>query len=279
MPLRIVAAFVLLAVAVPLDAQQTARQALNTDAAAFFHDGWHVVSAPARFDGQDWLYVALTAGATVAAFVVDDDVRVVAQSHNPGRWDIPLTVGEKYGSGLVSGALGLGLIGAGALTGDDHTRITGRMVLQSLLYSAAITMAVKVLTGRSRPFENEGKGRYRWMRAEDARQSFPSGHTTIAFALSSTLSRRIGSTPVSVLLYGLSTLTALERIASDRHWLSDTVLGAAIGSVVGLAVVRLEEEREMTGDVTRFPDVDDGEIGTTDGVPWHQPLLQWSFSF
>jgi hypothetical protein len=267
----------------PLRAQQTSREAFKNDLSAFFDDGGRVLSAPAEFDGYNWLMTALTIGATAAAYSIDEDVRSEIRATPRDGWKIPFVAGELYGSGLVSGGLGIGLLATSSVTGDDDTRITGRMVLQSLVYSVAFTQVVKIVVGRSRPNLNEGKGAFRFMRIDPDHHSFPSGHTTAAFALSSTLSRRIGSLPASILLYAMSTLTAAERIASDKHWLSDTVLGAVIGSVIGLAVVRFEEEREREADlIMRLPDgsvspFPEGSGGA--GFVRHRPLLEYVFQF
>jgi len=34
---------------------------------------------------------------------------------------------------------------------------------------------------------------------------------------------------VTILLYGFASVTVLQRMYEDRHWLSDTVLGSVIG--------------------------------------------------
>lgn len=249
-------------------AQQSASQAFDEDIDALFNDGWSIFSAPAHFDSRDWLLTALTAGSTFAAYMIDDEVRSGVHEFTQDGWDIPLEVGEWYGSGIVSGGLGLGLIAASALNGDDDTRVAGRMVLQSLAYSITITEALKIITGRGRPETGEAKSAFHFFRKDGAHHSFPSGHTTAAFALSSTLSRRVGSTPLSIVLYALSTLTAIERIADDRHWFSDTVIGAVIGSAVGIAVVEFEEERERQT-----------SEGVADRLMTHRPLLQYSITF
>ena len=264
-----------------LAAQQTAREAFHTDVQAFFEDGGRLLTAPARFDEYDWLMTGLALGATAAAYTIDDDLRASTRTMPIERWEIPLAVGEKYGSGLVSGGVGLGLILAGALTDDDETRITGRMVLQSLVYSVTITQLLKVVIGRARPFLDNGKDAFHPMRIDDAFHSFPSGHVTAAFALSATLSRRFDSVPLSIALYALATLTAAERIASDRHWLSDAVLGAVIGGVVGCAVVRFEEERAREEEVHRGPDASVPHFSEDERTPFarHRPLLQWNIAF
>lgn len=257
----------------PLLAQTRANEAFDHDLRVSLEDAGTVFSAPARFDGEDWLYVALTLGATAAAYTVDDDIYAELRSQPVGDWDLPLAVGQWYGSGVVSGALGAGLYVVGLAGDDDHTRITGRMVLQSFAYSVVITQILKTVTGRARPSMGQGKDEFTWFSFRDDYHSFPSGHSTAAFALSSTLSRRIGSLPLSIVLYALATLTVAERIGHDRHWFSDTVLGAVIGSVVGIAVVRLEEER-VAGMRLTVPLQFGSDRGEAFGR--HRPLLVWS---
>jgi len=75
-------------------------------------------------------------------------------------------------------------------------------------------------------------------------QSFPSGHTTAAFAVASAVtseSRRWwprGVWVVAPVMYGGATLVGLSRMYHNKHWASDVALGAAIGTFSGLKVVR-----------------------------------------
>jgi membrane-associated phospholipid phosphatase len=75
-------------------------------------------------------------------------------------------------------------------------------------------------------------------------QSFPSGHTTTAFAAASAVTseaRRMWpkSLPyVATAMYGGATLVGLSRMYHNNHWASDVALGAAIGTFSGLKVVR-----------------------------------------
>lgn len=63
------------------------------------------------------------------------------------------------------------------------------------------------------------------------RQSFPSGHTAAAFMTATMLSKEYGhlSPWVGIGGYGVATMTGLMRIANDKHWLSDVIVGAGIG--------------------------------------------------
>jgi membrane-associated phospholipid phosphatase len=79
--------------------------------------------------------------------------------------------------------------------------------------------------------------------------SFPSGHTVVAFTTSSVLAATIKNTYASIALYSLAGLTAYQRIYSNNHWFSDTVLAAIIGTVVGNALVKINEDRASEQDI------------------------------
>ena len=66
----------------------------------------------------------------------------------------------------------------------------------------------------------------------NARNSFPSGHTTTAFMGATVLHREYGETVspwISVARYSVATATAAMRVLANRHWLSDALAGASIG--------------------------------------------------
>ena len=79
--------------------------------------------------------------------------------------------------------------------------------------------------------------------------SFPSGHTTLAFLgatfTSYTFSKYFPESkwnvPVIVGSYTLATLSGTLRILSGSHFFSDVLVGAAIGSTIGITVPLLHE--------------------------------------
>ena len=96
-----------------------------------------------------------------------------------------------------------------------------RMTLSSGL-GVASTMAV-VYAGKY------GVGR---LRPDGSRHnSFPSGHTAMAFSSATILHREYGhlSPWVSVAGYSLATVTGISRMLNNRHWLTDVIVGAGVG--------------------------------------------------
>ena len=79
--------------------------------------------------------------------------------------------------------------------------------------------------------------------------SFPSGHTTLAFLgatfTSYTFSKYFPESkfkvPVVIGSYTLATLSGTLRILSGSHFFSDVLVGAAIGSAIGITVPVLHE--------------------------------------
>lgn len=59
--------------------------------------------------------------------------------------------------------------------------------------------------------------------------SFPSGHTAVAFASARFIHKRYGDEINPIALYGAAGLTALARVKADKHYWRDTVAGAALG--------------------------------------------------
>lgn len=85
---------------------------------------------------------------------------------------------------------------------------------------------------------------------EDA-QSFPSGHATMAFAAATLASGVFGAyfpgsalrAPFVAASYSLAIATASFRVLAGMHFVTDVVAGALVGTLCGVAVIFLHEER------------------------------------
>ena len=66
--------------------------------------------------------------------------------------------------------------------------------------------------------------------------SFPSGHAVNAFAAASVLERHLGARGAWPTLV-LATYVGASRLHENRHYLSDVLFGAAVGSSIGWTVV------------------------------------------
>lgn len=69
------------------------------------------------------------------------------------------------------------------------------------------------------------------------RKSFPSGHTSQAFAAASSLFNRQGQS-VGIPALAVATFVGIARVQADKHHWYDVVVGAAIGSTSGFLITR-----------------------------------------
>jgi membrane-associated phospholipid phosphatase len=140
---------------------------------------------------------------------------------------------------------------AGLVTRRPTLADVGLHATEAIVVSGAATAVIKGLVGRTRPYAVGGADadEFRPGRGWGANTAFPSGHTTVAFAAAaatySELSRsRYATSHLAIVrlsgaaLYGSATLVGISRLYHDKHWTSDVVAGAAVGTVVGRALVR-----------------------------------------
>jgi len=189
--------------------------------------------------------VLATVGIAGAMVLFDARLSVEVQRVGGDDMSTPSTVGSFVG-GPVPLALGATLYATGRLSGDGFVTQTGREVLRAVVVSGAITALVKGAVGRARPFASPGDPDVftPWHGFTNASlASFPSGHTSAAFATATVLSRELNAAHpgtrwlVSSLLFGAATFVGFSRVYQHQHWPSDVVAGAALGTITGYEVV------------------------------------------
>jgi hypothetical protein len=203
------------------------------------------IKQPAKWDGNDWLKLGLIGAGTILVMQADHAVRDAMMKDQSYYKSFPVEFGklwgETYSTAIVAGAFGL----HGILTDDKATKKVGFEIIQAALYSGGITSVLKFAFGRARPFMNKGSADYQpFTLLDDGFHSFPSGHSTLAFALSTVLSRNAQSSALKVLAYLPAALTAFSRVYQDYHWTSDCLLSAVVGFVVATWVVDIHDQKE-----------------------------------
>jgi membrane-associated phospholipid phosphatase len=110
-------------------------------------------------------------------------------------------------------------------------------VAESWVITLWITRAIKMSVGRQRPYAHYGL-----VLDDEDNLSFPSGHTSRVFSVGMSAAwiahvRGYRSeTAIWVSTGVIGAATAYLRIAADKHYFTDVLAGAALGSAVGLTV-------------------------------------------
>ena len=200
----------------------------------------HSTRPPARAGGSKWgrrLWLpALLMALAVGALALDVPLaRCCLESDFPGFIVDVFDVVEPFGN-----ALGVVII-LFAILALDPQRRWGIPRIATTAFGAGIAVnLIKICIVRWRPcyFVERGEpfpdsvgetfGRFLPLLTETSRQqSFPSGHTATAVALAAALFWLYGRG--RTLFVVLAVLVACNRVQTNAHYLSDTLVGAAVG--------------------------------------------------
>ncbi len=234
---------VVLVLALPSYAQEN--DASTSLGATLGHDGMTLLNAagfiavrPLHWEGSDWLMAGGIAGGTLLSSLGDRSMQDVFDRSQTSGNDRLADIVVVYGNGAYLFPLGAGLYLTGLFTHDRWLRETALLATGAMFFSGVLSTATKIGIGRARPYTGHNNHWFQPMRFfNDDVHSFPSGHTVIAFAMSTVLSRRIDNVWASIGLYALAASTAASRMYTSEHWLSDVVFGAASATALSSTLV------------------------------------------
>jgi membrane-associated phospholipid phosphatase len=189
-------------------------------------------------------------GLTVGAVPFDQSVRDQSFKWQSSRASDFFSAMNNGGEIVYAGAFAGGLYAGGLFAGVPELRRTGRLLLEAYLVSGVTATLIKFTAGRARPYTNLGYGDLKWFQTNDDFLSFPSGHTTVAFATATVLGGVIDRWWAYVPLYSAACLVGTTRIYKDMHWLSDVVLGASVGTLSGLLVLGADKQNSPDSKVS-----------------------------
>ena len=165
--------------------------------------------------------IAAMFAAVPAAMTLDNDcIEYFAEHPHEDFADLGATLG---GTVVVAG-LTVGFFSAGRIARGGRFRAVTYDLSQAILVNGLYTFSLKYVVSRERPDGSD-------------QLSFPSGHTSNAFASATVVHRHYGW-KIGIPAYGVATFIGVSRMAANRHHFSDVVGGALLGYGVGRAVVR-----------------------------------------
>lgn len=209
----------------------------------------------ATIGGNGWYDAALvttaSAGILVGSFGLParkgDRAPLDGAGHRPARPGWALASDVTLVLGLAAGSTAAGLVDRSAPGDRDSTRLRGPIVtLEGALVGSMLAQLTKNLFGVCRPRDWDD-GTRTCAATDDARRSFPSGHTAplagmagaaLGIALLSG-ERRAGEVGVAVGTTSLALLMAVLRDRAGAHTLIDTGAALLFGGLAGFGVAAL----------------------------------------
>lgn len=205
-------------------------------------DAWATIAAPVRVRGADAWGLAGVLGATGILFALDRSIQDEVRRSRDGDLarglvDVAEFVEPVALMGKTNGIYAGGFV-LGSLTGWDPLRLASEELLISHWIAGALRKGLGRPIGRRRPDETPDDP-YVFDFMEGS--SLPSGHASTITQVAAVLSHHIDRWPATVALYAVAGSVVYQRVAADKHWASDSFLGAAWGWGVAKVVIRRRE--------------------------------------
>jgi membrane-associated phospholipid phosphatase len=155
-----------------------------------------------------------------AAHPIDQDTNAHLAGH--GWSKNVFEPGKVLGNGAFQAAVAVATYGAGRAIHGPKTVHIGVDLMRAQIVAGALTLGLKMAVRRERP--------------DQSGYSFPSGHASFTFASATVLQRHFGWK--GALAYSAASYVAASRLRDNRHYLSDVMFGAAVGTISGRTVTR-----------------------------------------
>jgi membrane-associated phospholipid phosphatase len=204
------------------------------------------------FTGNDAVLAGVFALSAYAARPLDKSFAQRLQRPSAQEHKLLQKAATFFNTTAVPGAfvIGPGMYLTGRLTGNHRAADLGLHGTEALFIGEVLGGVIKGLAGRARPYSNPNDPNpddwqlMRGFKPGESYRSFPSGHATAAFAAAAAVTAEMSRwSPdtrwiVGTAMYGGAGMVGLSRMYNNRHWASDVIIGAAIGTFAGNKVVR-----------------------------------------
>jgi membrane-associated phospholipid phosphatase len=215
------------------------------------------LTSPFRATKKNWLEIGafglLTTGCVL--FVDKPVNRLGVDIRNNNRSVVNISTYVTRFGGAYEGYTLAAFAAYGLIFKKEKPKTTTLLATQAYITAAAIETALKILTGRQRPSyydpmtntnNNSWHGPFYQFKKDKngakppntSYSSFPSGHTTVAFAAATVFAMEYKNSKfVPILAYSAASLIGISRITENQHWASDVLVGAALGYLCGRQIV------------------------------------------
>lgn len=211
-----------------------------------FKDAEALLKSPTTWQLKESLTFLGISGLTYAAMYLDDDIQKFALDNSEYKNSIPAEFGRIWGEPWFTGAIGASLYLHGLAVDNSANKNLAFEIGESALFTGVLTLLIKYSFGRTRPRITSDQFLFSpFSFKNDDYVSFSSGHTALAFSLSTVLAKNTDETLLKVVFYLPAALTAMSRIYQNHHWFSDVIFGGVLGySVAKFIVSKHKSENE-----------------------------------
>jgi hypothetical protein len=199
-------------------------------------------TAPLRLERSDAKWLVPSGIGTMALITTDrmtgDEIAESDGQRNASR--IISYAGSIYGIAVAAGTFYF----VGRATHNARARETGILSAEAAIDTAIVVGALKGVTQRERPSGGSERSEF-----FDGGSSFPSGHSAGAWTVATIVADEYHHRrSVQIAAYGIATAVSLARFTGGNHYLSDVLVGSAIGFGIGQYVYHAHHREAIDTD-------------------------------
>ena len=234
-------------------ASQAAAQAVSQDASfadrsTFRRPFFKELGSDFAYIFQDKDFYRVVGGLGLAPFIFksgfDHESPEFTELWGPSQFaDNFFELGEGMGNAVYPVAASMFLGAVGGLRKNSSLKAFGSDMVRAHLMNGLVTTAMKGLVDRTRP--------------DNSAYSYPSGHTSTAFTTAGVIHHHYGwkwGLPSFV----LASYVGLSRLQENKHYVTDIVAGAFIGTFISY---KITNKHESTSRYSLMPAIVQGSPG------------------
>lgn len=217
---------------------------INKDFLLNFKDDFaETLVSPKNWRGKDFLTFSAVLGTGLLLYSLDGDIYQWTQDNrSPFSEDFFKFITHFGDGGLLLGLM-TALYASGEVFHRNSLRKTALLSLESWSISGVIVNGLKIVTGRARPWTGESSHSFHPFSIRSRFNSFPSGHSSSAFAVATVIAEQSKKVYIDILAYSIASLVAISRVHINKHWTSDVLVGSSIGYFVAKKICSLDRNR------------------------------------
>lgn len=223
---------------------QTAKGDTATYLQSYWYNGIDLLKSPFHFSKEQWITTGGTILFSGAMIALDEPINLAMQRWTSEGANKFGEIGDVVGGAPFQLGISGGAMLVGAVAKNKAWLNFGLDNLQAQAFTGGFTLIVKNLFHRARP--ESGEGPYSWYGPFNGwgNDSYYSGHTALAFSTANMIFLHSKKKWwVGVLSFGAATAVGVSRMQQQKHWSSDVVMGAVMGTVISGWVYKKQEQR------------------------------------
>lgn len=208
-----------------------------------------LVLAPKSWNNNDYIKFAGISGLTYAAMHFDEYILEKVMSNQSFKNSMPVEFGRIWGEPWLTGLLGGGIYLHGLSVENSKNKKIGFEIGEAAIFTSLATIILKIGFGRERPRKVSNPFSFHPFSFKgDDFLSFSSGHTALAFSLSTILASNTEDTYLKVIFYIPAFMTAFSRVYQNHHWFSDVLFGGVLGFSIANFLTGIHKAKNVSED-------------------------------